>query len=263
MDTLVSGDGTTIAFERTGEGPPLILVDGALCHRAFGPARPLAKRLAPHFTVYTYDRRGRGESGDTPPYQVEREVEDIAALVKEAGGSAYLYGISSGAALALEAADQGVPVTKLALYEAPFMVDASKRVPDDFVPGIERAIAAGRPGDAVRGFMKLVGTPALAVAIMRLTPVWPKLKRVGHTLPYDFAVLGDNVRGRPLPADRWAAVTMPTLVADGGKSEAWMRHAMQALAEVLPDARYLTLAGQNHMVKPDVLGTVLIDFFTA
>lgn len=260
--STTSRDGTRIAYERTGDGEPVILVDGALCHRAFGPSRPLARQLAPHFTVFTYDRRGRGGSGDTQPYEVEREVEDLAALINEAGGSAYLYGISSGAALALEAAARLDGVRKLALFEAPFVVDASHPPrPDDYLPRMEAMIAADRRSEAVRTFMKTVGTPGFAVAMMRLLPVWSKLKAVAHTLPYDFRVLGDTGSGKPLPPERWSSVKAPTLVMDGGKSPAWMRTAMRELAGVLPDARYRTLAGQTHLLKPEAVAPVLVDFF--
>jgi alpha-beta hydrolase superfamily lysophospholipase len=263
MNIVVSRDGTAIAFTRSGEGPPVILVDGALCYRASGPSGPLAARLSGRFTVYSYDRRGRDGSGDTLPYTVEREVEDIEALVKEAGGSAYVYGISSGAALALEAAARLTGIRKLALYEAPFIVDDTHPPrPEDYLARMDELVAAGRRGDAVRMFLRTVGVPAFGLMIMRLMPVWRKLTAVAHTLPYDLRVLGDTGSGRPLPADRWATATVPTLVMDGGKSPAWMRNAMRALADVLPDARYRTLPGQTHLLKPQALVPVLREFFT-
>lgn len=262
MDTVVSRDGTHIAFERTGQGAPVVLVDGALCHRAFGPSGPLATRLAEQFTVFRYDRRGRGESGDTPPYAVEREVEDLEALITEAGGAASVYGISSGAALALEAAARLDTIPRLALYEAPFLVDDSAPPrPDDYLARMQALIAEDRRSDAVRMFLRTVGTPALMVAVMRVMPVWSKLKAVAHTLPYDFHVLGDTGSGKPLPADRWATATVPTLVMDGGKSPAWMRTAMRSLADTLPDARYRTLAGQTHLLKSGAVAPVLREFF--
>lgn len=258
-----SADGTRIAYEISGDGPPVILVDGALCYRASGPSRPLAARLASRFTVACYDRRGRGDSGDTPPYAVAREVEDLAALIDEVGGSASVYGISSGAALALEAAAHVDGVRKLALYEAPFIVDDTHPPrPEDYLARMDELVAAGRRGDAVRMFLRTVGVPAFGLMIMRLMPVWRKLTAVAHTLPYDLRVLGDTGSGRPLPADRWATATVPTLVMDGGKSPAWMRNAMRALADVLPDARYRTLPGQTHLLKPQALVPVLREFFT-
>jgi pimeloyl-ACP methyl ester carboxylesterase len=212
--------------------------------------------------VYIYDRRGRGESGDTAPYAVEREVEDVEALIAEAGGSAHLYGISSGAALALEAARCLPGVTKLALYEAPFIVDDTRApAPEDFLARLERAVAEDRRGDALKQFMGFVGTPSIFVALMRLTPVWKKLKAVAHTLPYDITIVKDHQRGEPLPAGRWESVTMPTLSIGGGKSPDWMRNAMSALADVLPNAQHRELDGQTHMVKPKVLVPALVEFF--
>ncbi|MCO5999672.1 alpha/beta fold hydrolase [Actinoallomurus rhizosphaericola] len=262
--TVVSADGTRIAFTRTGEGPAVILVDGALCSREFGPLGKLAAELNGRFTVYTYDRRGRGESGDAPSYDPAREIEDLAALIEEAGGSAHVCGVSSGAALALEAARRGLPIGRLALYEAPFIVDDSRTpVPDDYVAALERAVAAGRPGDAVRYFMRFVGMPAVMVAMMRFMPGWSKLKKVAHTLPYDGAFVNEFQKGRPLPAGRWASVTVPTAVIDGGKSPAWMRNANAALAAGIPGAAYRTLPGQTHMVKAGALAPALTRHFTA
>ena len=262
MNRTFSKDGTPIAFDRSGKGPALILVDGALCYRASGPSGPLAARLSEHFTVITYDRRGRGDSGDTAPYAVEREVEDIDALIREIGEPPFVYGVSSGAALALEAANRGLPIKKLALYEAPFIVDdASPPLPEDFLTRLNEAIASHRPGDAVTLFLRRVGVPAVFIALMRVLPVWSKLKAVAHTLPYDITIVQDNQRGKPLSATRWARATMPTLVMDGGKSPAWMRHAMRALASVLSNATYRTLEGQTHMVKPKPHAPALVEFF--
>jgi pimeloyl-ACP methyl ester carboxylesterase len=265
MNKVVSADGTTIAFDRAGEGPPLILVDGAFGSRKFGPNGKLAEQLASRFTVYIYDRRGRGESSDTAPFSVQREVEDIAALVKEAGGTSFLYGISSGATLALEAANSGIGVSKLALYEAPFVVDGTRApVPDSYAGRIDDMLARDRRGDMVKTFMtEAVGMPAIGVAFMRLMPAWSGLKKVAHTLPYDAAVTVDFQRGKPLPADHWSGVTMPTLVIGGGKSPQWMRNGVAALAGVLPDARHHVIEGQTHLVKPKALAPVLENFFTS
>src|SRR6516162_4218386 len=166
MNTVQSADGTTIAFTQAGQGPPLILVDGALCSRSFGPMPKLAARLTPRFTVYTYDRRGRGASGDTPPYAPDREVDDLEALAAEAsgrdGGPVFLHGISSGAALALEAVKRIPAFTKLAGYEPPFIVDGSRPpIPDGYLAELSALIAGGRRGDAVKMFMRFVGTPAI------------------------------------------------------------------------------------------------------
>jgi pimeloyl-ACP methyl ester carboxylesterase len=262
MKKVLSRDGTPIAYERVGSGPPLILVDGALCHRAFGPMPKLAPLLANDFTLFMYDRRGRGGSGDTQPYAVERELEDIDALIQEAGGSAFIYGISSGAALALEAANRGLAVRKVALYEAPFIVDDTRPpLPDDYLRRLTEMIAANRRGAAVRHFMKVVGVPRLLIAIMRFTPAWSKLKAVAHTLVYDTNIVQDHQRGKPLPLTRWSSVAVPTLVAVGGKSPAWMQHAMEALARVVPRAERRTLPGQTHMVTAEAQAPMLVEFF--
>jgi pimeloyl-ACP methyl ester carboxylesterase len=262
MNKVISRDGTPIAYDRLGSGPPLILVDGALCHRKFGPMPKLAPLLAKEFTVFMYDRRGRGGSGDTAPYAVEREVEDIDALIKEAGGSAFLYGVSSGAALALEAANRGLAIRKVALYEAPFIIDDSRPpLPDDYVARLTGLIAANRRGEAVRHFMKAVGVPRIFIALMRFTPAWSKLKAVAHTLIYDTQIVHENQRGRPLPRTRWDSVAVPTLVAVGGKSPAWMQHAMESLARVVPRAERTTLAGQTHMVTAEAQAPMLVEFF--
>jgi len=264
MTTVRSADGTAIAYTRAGQGPPLILVDGALCSRSFGPMPKLAAQLTPHFTVYTYDRRGRGASGDTKPYTPDREVEDIEALVALAGESVYLHGTSSGAALALEAAKHIRSIAKLAVYEPPFIVDDTRTpMPDDWLPRLENLVADGRHGDAVKMFMRFVGTPAIFTAVMPLTPVWGKLKAAAPTLPYDITIMHEHQRGRPLTSAEWAAVKVPTLVAAGGKSPAWMANGTRALAEALPDTAYRTLPGQNHMVKAQVIAPVLTEFFTA
>ena len=262
MTTVRSTDGTAVAFEKTGGGPPVILVDGALCYRASGPSRPLAAELSRRFTVFTYDRRGRGESGDTPPYALQREVEDLQALVEQAGGSASLYGISSGAALALEAAARGVGVERLALYEPPFIVDDSRPpLPADYASQLDTFLAANRRGDAVRLFMRQVGLPRVLIALMRFMPAWRKVTAVAHTLPYDAAAMGDTQSGKPLSADRWAGITQPTLVVVGGKSPTWLHNGTRALADLLPNSRHRVLEGQAHMVKPKALAPVLADFF--
>jgi pimeloyl-ACP methyl ester carboxylesterase len=264
MTTVRSADGTAIAYTRAGQGPPLILVDGALCSRSFGPMPKLAEQLTPHFTVYTYDRRGRGASGDTKPYSPDREVEDIEALVALAGDAVYLHGTSSGAALALEAAKHIRSITKLIVYEPPFIVDDTRTpMPEDWLPRLENLVADGRHTDAVKMFMRFVGTPAVFTAVMPLTPVWGKLKAAAPTLPYDLTIMHDHQRGAPFTPGEWADVKAPTLVAVGGKSPAWMTNGTRALAEALPDAAYRTLPGQNHMVKAQAIAPVLTEFFTA
>jgi pimeloyl-ACP methyl ester carboxylesterase len=259
---LVSSDGTKIAYEVTGEGPPVVIVDGAMCYRDSGPSRPLAAELARDFTVHTYDRRGRGESG-AGESSVEREIEDLAAVVKEAGGSVHLVGASSGALLALEAANQGVGVTKLAMYEPTLIVDDTHApAPADALAVMQRLVAADRRSEAVRTFMRSVDVPGVVVQIMRLLPMWKKLKGVAHTLPNDLALVEGLRQGRPLPTDRWT-LSVPTLVADGGKSPEYMRNSARALAEVLPNASYRSVPGQTHIVKAAALAPVLREFLTA
>ncbi|MEV7092450.1 alpha/beta hydrolase [Amycolatopsis sp. NPDC051045] len=264
MTTTTSADGTKIAYTRAGSGPALVLVDGAMCYRGSSPNDALAKELAPHFTVYTYDRRGRGESADTGPYAVGREVEDLAALVKEAGGEAFLFGISSGAALALEAVNQGLPVPKLAVYEPPFVVDDTRpRVPADYAARLDEALEEGKRGKAVKMFMtEGVGLSGATVAMMRIMPFWAKLKRVAHTIPYDTAMVIEHQSGRPLPA-AWPEVKVPALTIDGGRSPDWMRNGVASLAKVLPSAEYRTLPDQTHIVKAPALAPVLTEFFLA
>ena len=259
MKRARSADGTAIAFERSGIGQPLILVDGALCSRSFGPMPKLVPLLEPHFTVYWYDRRGRNDSGETIPYHVAREVEDLEALVNEAGGSSFVYGVSSGAALALEAAARGVKIRKLALYEPPLGLD-KKQPPTDHVAALTQRIAANRRADAVKYFMRdMVGVPAPFMFAMRFMPMWSKLEAVAHTLPYDAALVGDPT----LLTRRAAAVRVPTLVMGGEKSPAVLREAVQAVGAAVPGAKQRLLAGQTHNVKPQALAPVLVEYFEA
>jgi pimeloyl-ACP methyl ester carboxylesterase len=257
-----SADGTRIAYDRIGRGEPVILVDAALCRRGVGPSRALAERLASQFTVVTYDRRGRGESGDTPPHAVEREVEDISALLRELGGSACLWGMSSGAVLALEAASRLDGITKLALYEAPCILDDNGPATTVQWNGIDEALAAHRRGEAVACFLRGIGVPRVFIALMRLSPMWPKLEAMAHTLPYDGVLVHEVQRGRALPAERWRSVAVPTLVMAGGKSPEWMQRGNRALAAALPAARYRTLEGQSHVLKPKVHAPALAEFLS-
>jgi pimeloyl-ACP methyl ester carboxylesterase len=266
MNTVTSADGTVITYDRAGEGPPLILVDGAFCSRAFGPMPGLAPLLTKHFTVYTYDRRGRGDSGDTEPYAVEREIEDIEAVIDAAGGSAHLYGVSSGALLAARAT-AALPgkVRRLAIYEPPVVVDGSRTPPPaDYKEHVDRLVAAGRNGDVVKYFMTtVIGAPAIFAIIMRLMPAWSKLKAVAPTLRYDLTVLGDSQQGQPLPEELrkvLGSIDVPTLVADGGKSPAWMHSGVQAVAQAIPESHRRTLPGQTHQVKAAVVAPVLVEF---
>jgi alpha-beta hydrolase superfamily lysophospholipase len=259
MEQVTSRDGTPIAFDRMGDGPPVVLVCGGSVDRMSNAG--VAALLAPHFTVYNYDRRGRGDSGDTPPYAIEREVEDLGAVINAAGGSAGVYGTSSGAALVLEAAARGLPITKLALWEPPFVPEGSRaRPPADTAKTFTELVAAGRRGDAVEYFMtEVVGLPAEFAAQARQSPWWPAQEALAHTLAYDATIMGDY----SLPAARAAAVTAPTLVLDGGASFDWMGETAQALADALPKGRRRTLEGQQHNVAPEAIAPALVEFFKA
>src|SRR5882762_1815273 len=234
MNQVRSRDGTTIAYDRLGAGPPVILVDGAFCSRAFGPMPKLAPLLARDFTVFVYDRRGRGASGDTAPYAVQREVDDLDALIHEAGGSAFVYAISSGAALAVEAAASGLSITKLALCEPPYMVGTPAHLPPvDHHAQLVRLVAEGRRGDAVKFYMRdIIGMPGWLVTVFRFLPMWSRLKAVAPSLPYDSAIMGDFA----LPVRRAGSLTMPTLVISGDKSIPVLRDAARLLAEAIPGA---------------------------
>ena len=233
--TTTSKDGTRIAFDRAGQGPAVIFVDGALCYRASGPSASVAGLLKEHFTVYTYDRRGRGDSGDTAPYAIEREVDDIAALIAEAGGTAYLFGVSSGAVLALDAASRLTGISRLALYEAPFIVDDTRPpLPSEFRSRLKDAVAADRRSDAVAMFLKLVGVPGFGVAIMRLMPVWKTLTASPTRCPttsrsssrISTAVHCRRCAGRARRCRRWrstAGKARPTCATGCGRSRARCR----------------------------------------
>jgi Alpha/beta hydrolase family len=268
VDTVTSQDGTRIAYDRTGDGPPVILVAGAFSYRKYPGQVKLADLLAPHFTVFNYDRRGRGDSGDTGPYAVEREIEDLEALINAAGESAYVWGLSSGAALALVAANAGLKIKKLALQEPPFVVEPGDRRPPVSVRArVSELIAADQRGAAVKYFMtEGMGAPAFVIPLLRVMPgVWSKLTSVAHTLPYDAQLVEDYQTGRPLPAGEWDAVTMPALVMSGTEREspASICHAAASLAQTLPNARLIVRKGLGHTKKltPTVIAATLVDFF--
>lgn len=259
MRTTVSADGTRIAFDQAGDGPPVILVLGAFNDRSTGA--PLAKALESRFTVLNYDRRGRGASGDTQPYAVEREVEDLDALIREAGGAARVFGYSSGGTLALEAASRGLNITQLAIYEAPFMVgDDVPRPPKDLVLQLAKLVASGNRGEAVELFQtRLVGIPEQVVIQLRNAPFRPALEATAHTLVYEATIVGDL----ELPVGRLSSIKTPTLVVYGGESPAFMGNGAMALAKALPDGRVRALDGQNHDIVPPALAPILLEFFSA
>lgn len=259
MPTLTSPDGTTIAYESTGAGPTVILVDGAMCYRAAGPMRPLAALLAQHFTVVTYDRRGRGESTDTAPYAVAREVEDLRSLIRAVGGQAHVYTMSSGGALGLATAAADAGVTRLALYEPPYAseVQGGTRFAH-YTERLTGALAEGRHGDAVALFMDNVGVPSQAIDAMRSQPGWTSLEAIAPTLAYDDALLA----GGYVPRHLAEALTLPMIVLSGAASPEVLRQAAEATAGALAGADLRVLAGQTHDVDPAAVTPVLVDFFS-
>jgi pimeloyl-ACP methyl ester carboxylesterase len=264
MPFVTSSDGTRIGYSVVGAGPAIILVDGALCWRASGPAGPLAARLQDRFTVYTYDRRGRGESGDTTPYAVAREVEDLAAVIGAAGGAAAVYAISSGVGLALAAANAGLPISKMVLYEFPILIDDTRHVPADYATTMDALIAKGDNAGAVKHFMGTgVGVPKFAIFMMGLMGIFKKLAPVGPTLAYDTRLVTPLWTYAPPSPETWPNVTMPVLAIGGGKSDAWMRNAQLALSKALPNAIHKTLPGQNHMVAPTAIAPMIKTFLAA
>src|SRR5438034_6575443 len=255
MDTVRSKDGTTIAFDMQGDGPAVILVDEAMGTRSSGSKPELARLLAQHFTVYGYDRRGRGESGDTKPYAVGREIEDIDVLIDAAGGSAFLYGHSSGGCLALEATvELGDRVKKLAIYEAPYNDDPqAQKAWGEYIKNLTEALAADRRGDAVALFMAYVGMPAAQIEGMRHAPFWSGMEALAPTLAYDHtAIMGSD---GSIPRERAARVQVPTLVMTGGSGAPFMLETAKTLSTTIPRAR--TLEGQAHDVHPEALAPVL------
>lgn len=260
MRKVISKDGTAIAFDQVGQGSPIILVDGAFCSRSLGSMSQLAPLLAPHFTVINYDRRGRGDSEDRKSYAIEREIEDLEALIKEAGGSAFVFGMSSGAALALKAAAVGLNIKSLALFEPPYVAESrnSPQPPADHLEQLTQLVSSGRRSDAVKFYMtKVMGMPAVLVAIMQLLPMWSKLKAVANTLPYDATIMGDF----HLPTREMSSICLPLLAIGGEKSPKKLLNAVQAVANALPHAEQHLLEGQTHNVSMKLLAPVLVEFF--
>lgn len=263
METVNSKDGTSIAFDCLGDGPPVIVVSGSFGVRSAPVVKQLASNLASDFTVFTYDRRGRGDSGDTEPYTVEREIEDIEALIDEASGSAFVFGSSSGAVLTLETVNSKIDITKTALYEPPFIVDSSRPpVPEDYLVRLDELIAAGRRDEAVEFFMtEVVGAPPETIVQMQTDPSWSEMEDVAHTLVYDGTIMEDTMSGDSLSSERWSAATVPTLVMNGEESPKFLQHAAEELVDVLPEASHRTLEDQAHDIDPASLAPVLKEFF--
>jgi pimeloyl-ACP methyl ester carboxylesterase len=254
VNIATSQDGTSIAFERAGTGPPLILVDAAGGFRGFGPMGPLAAELHPEFTVYRYDRRGRGDSTDNQPYSVDREIDDLQALIDAADGSAFVYGFSSGAVLALHAAARGLAIPKLALLEPALELDEPAE-PDPLGAEVAELVAAGRRGDAVEHFNRSIGVPEEYLVGMREAPWWPTMEALAHTLVYDTIITSS------LPAARLAAITTPTLVIDSQGSDPRLSEWAQGVTDALPNAQRRTLQGEWHGIGPEILAPVLTEFF--
>lgn len=275
MKTVISKDGTSIAYDQIGSGCPLILVTGALGVRGDSTKDPLVNLLCGDFTVVNYDRRGRGDSGDTQPYSVGREIEDIDALIDSVGGEAYVYGMSSGAILTLEAAAK-LPskVKKLVMYEPPFIIDGSRPpLPADYVEQLNKATGEGRRGDAVEIFMtQAMLIPAEFVQTMRNAPMaqsfpdgvkppeWSDMEKVAHTLAYDGLIVQAYLAGKPLPHQRWNAYRGPGLVVVGENSEPFFHDGAKALADDMPNINVRVLEGQDHAVSPDALAPVIREF---
>ncbi|MFD9698051.1 alpha/beta fold hydrolase [Lentzea sp. NPDC059081] len=261
---VTSVDGTRVAYTVIGTGPALVIVNGALCYRKSGPSTELSGLLARHFTVYDFDRRGRGETGDgVTPWSLEREVEDIGALVERAGGTAFVFAFSSGSALALEAASRLSGIERLVVFEAPFVVDDTHEpLAAGYAETIDDLIARDERSAALTSFMKLVGIPAFVIGVMKRTPLWKKHKRIAHTLAHDVRIMGQDCRGVRLPAGRWPGATMPVLALAGSRSPVHMRNAMVNVSEALADAEYQPLKGQNHVYQPAAMAPVLVEYFT-
>lgn len=259
---MSSADGTDIAFDRCGTGPAVVLVHGAFTDRTHPTLAGVATALAPWFTVVNYDRRGRGGSGNTQPYAAHREIEDLSAVVRAAGGTAMVFGGSSGAGLALSAAARDQAITKVAVWEPPYHVDpTAPHLPDDFADRLAALVANGQRADAAELFMTSAAqVPAAAVAGMRRDPSWSAVESVAHTLAYEAAVMGP---GNTLPVRTLAAIRQPTLVLNGDQSPAWLGNAGMAVAVAVPGAVRRVLEGQSHNVSPDALIPELLEFFTA
>lgn len=255
MDTTTSADGTSIAHQRTGSGPALVLVVGAFCDRT--STASLTPLLARHFTVVEYDRRARGDSGAGGEYAAEREVEDLAAVVTAAGGTAFAFGHSSGAVLALEAAAAGVPLTRLALYEPPYTAPPGSAGDDALLDAVRERLAAGDPDGAAEAFMAGAGAPPEQIAAARQSPWWPRMRSLAPTLVHDLVLCARGV----VPRERLATVAAPTLAISGGDSPPWAARACAEVARAVRDGRTRVLEGQTHGAADDVLAPVLIEWF--
>jgi len=265
MPTVTSADGTVVAYETLGDGPAVVLVDGALCFRDAGPMRPIAEALAPWFTVYLYDRRGRGESGDqtpagaAPAEALAREIEDLDALVSAAGGSVAAFGVSSGAALALRAAERlgARRISRVALFEPPFMPEGAIPAAATYTAELTDALGAGRRDDALALFFRRVGVPDGAVEGMKHSPTWPATVALAHSLAYDDAALGDS----RVPRELAAALSVPVLTLAGGASPDFLRYGAEGVAEAAADGTFMVLENQTHDADPAAIAPALVEFY--
>jgi pimeloyl-ACP methyl ester carboxylesterase len=262
-ETVVSKDGTRIAYERFGDGPPVILIGGAGNSRHFPPiaAVPMAMRLASNFTVIAYDRRGRGDSTDTLPYAVEREVDDIAALIEAVGAPVRLFGHSSGAALVLQAAIAGLPVATVAIYEPPYSLDAEAVTEGrKYAAELDHLLAAGRLEEAAVSYLAMTGMPDEMIAAFRQMPTWPAMTRMAPTLAYDIRVVAAG-GGDYVPKGEIATITAPLLAMAGGRSPDWMKEVARQVAEAAPNGTYREFTGKDHMIDEADVAPVLVEFF--
>lgn len=265
MPFVTSRDGTRIGYSMTGTGPVIVLVDGALCYRNAGPMGPICTQLKDRFTVVTYDRRGRGESGDTSPYDPQREIEDLEAIIDAAGGRAALFAISSGVVLALETAN-AVPgkISKMVLYEAPLLTDKTRYADPAYAKTMYELIDRGDTVGAVKHFLGVgVGVPRFAMFMMGLFGMFRKLASIGKTLAYDTRIIMPFWTNSPPPRTAWSNATMPILAVGGGKSDPWMQNAQINIAKALPNATHKTLPGQNHMVSATAIAPMIKEFVAA
>ena len=261
MNTITSKDGTKIAYNKSGNGPAVILVDGAFCSKDFGPTPKLVPVLANYFSVISYDRRARGDSSDKQPYLVQREIEDIEALMNVAGGTAHLYGVSSGAVLSIQAVASGLPVKKMALFEPPYYTESRRHKPPlDAEQQLKKMIAEGRKKDAVKFYLrKVIGVPAIVPFILRLTSNWSKMIANANSLPYDVAVMGNFI----IPNEMLASINIPTMVIASAKSPQSLLKPAQLVAKALPTCQHKILKGQIHNVPPKILVPVLVGFYNS
>ena len=258
MEIAHSADGTALAYDRLGDGPPVILIGGATCTRAI--TAPLAEALSAQCTVINFDRRARGDSDDRSgaPYDKQREIEDLAVLIDVAGGHAAVYGHSSGAAVALHATLAGLPVDRLIMHDAPYLLEASAK-PKAYHAELHRLLAAGQPGEAVAGFLRKVGMPEEMIAGMVASPSWPAMESVGYSLAYDSSAMGDQ-DGGGVPYGLLGQVGVPTLILVGGADFAFMIDAARALHGAIAGSRFVHLPGSGHGAGPEVVAPALLEF---